>query len=127
MKKSYSNFLLTPLKVGMPVLAVACFAITNSVSAAEPEKGDATIKREVDARAREFDDVHRTINEVEVMMDAKGANLEYDTFEIKQVKKAEREKAPAKQKDTSFEYAPTQTKVLQRAIVEDIKVTEDVL
>lgn len=63
----------------------------------------------------------------EVMMDAKGANLEYDTFEIKQVKKAEREKAPAKQKDTSFEYAPTQTKVLQRAIVEDIKVTEDVL
>lgn len=71
MKKSYSNFLLTPLKVGMPVLAVACFAITNSVSAAEPEKGDATIKREVDARSREFDDVHRTINEIEVMMDAK--------------------------------------------------------
>ena len=39
----------------------------------------------------------------------------------------QKEKAPAKHKDSSFEYAPTQTRVLQRAIVEDIKVMEDVL
>jgi hypothetical protein len=63
----------------------------------------------------------------EVMMDAKGAKLDYDTFEIKQVKKAEKEKAPAKHKHSSFEYAPSQTRVLQRAIVEDIKGMEDVL
>lgn len=63
----------------------------------------------------------------EVMMNAKGAKLEYDTFEIKQEKKAEKEKAPTKQKNSSFEYAPTQTKVLQRAVVENIKVMEDVL
>jgi len=62
---------------------------------------------------------------MELMMDAKGANLEYDTFEIKQDKKAE--KAPSKKKDTSFEYAPTQTQILERAVVEDIKVMEDVL
>ena len=61
----------------------------------------------------------------EVMMDAKGAQLEYDTFEIKQTKKAE--KAPAKKKNTSFEYAPTQPQVLPRAIVENVKVMEDVL
>ena len=64
---------------------------------------------------------------VEIMTDAKGTKLEYDTFEIKQEKKAEKQKAPAKQKDSSFEYAPTQPKVLQRAVVENVKVMEDVL
>ena len=61
----------------------------------------------------------------EVMMDAKGAQLEYDKFEIRQDKKAE--KAPAKQKNSSFEYAPSQPQVLKRAVVENIKVMEDVL
>lgn len=63
----------------------------------------------------------------EVMMDAKGTKLEYDKLEIKQEKKAEKEKAPSKPKDSSFEYAPTQPAVLQRAIVENVKVMEDVL
>jgi hypothetical protein len=60
---------------------------------------------------------------VEMMMDAKGTNVEYDALEIKQDKKAQKEE---EKKDTVYE-APAQTKVLQRAVVEDIKVMEDVI
>lgn len=63
---------------------------------------------------------------VEVMMDAKGANIEYNTFEIKQEKKAKKDVRP-KENTYSANMAPTQPKVLNRAIVEDIKVMEDVL
>ncbi len=63
---------------------------------------------------------------VEVMMDAKGANVEYNTFEIKQVKKAKKDIRPAENKYNA-NVAPTQPKVLNRAVVEDIKVMEDVL
>jgi len=63
---------------------------------------------------------------VELMMDAKGTNVEYESLEIKQAKKAKKEEKPVK--DTTSAYkAPTQPKVLQRAVVEDIKVMEDVL
>lgn len=63
---------------------------------------------------------------VELMMDAKGTNVEYETLEIKQDKKAKKEEKPVK--DTNSQYkAPTQPKVLQRAVVEDVKVMEDVL
>ena len=60
---------------------------------------------------------------VEMMMDAKGANVEYDTLEIKQDKKAKKSDTP---KENNFE-APKQQKTLQRAVVEDIKIMEEVL
>lgn len=60
---------------------------------------------------------------VEMMMDAKGANVEYDTLEIKQDKKAKKSEQP---KENNFE-APKQQKTLQRAVVEDIKIMEEVL
>ena len=62
----------------------------------------------------------------EVMMDAKGTNVEYNTFEIKQDKKASKSK-PVEDKKAAYQAAPTQPKVLQRAVVEDIKVSDDVL
>lgn len=62
----------------------------------------------------------------EVMMDAKGTNVEYNTFEIKQDKKASKAK-PVEDKKSAYQAAPTQPKVLQRAVVEDIKVSDDVL
>ena len=71
MKKSYSNFLLTPLKVGMPVFAVACFALTDTVAAAEPAKNADPVQREVDARSREFDEIRDAIAEVESMAEVK--------------------------------------------------------
>ena len=64
---------------------------------------------------------------VEVMMDAKGTNVEYKSFEIKQEKKAKRENRPSENKKLNANAAPTQPKVLQRAVVEDIKVMEYVL
>lgn len=60
---------------------------------------------------------------LEMMTDAKGAKVEYDTFEIKQDKKAKKKEEP--KKVNSFE--PVGEKVLQRAVVEDVKVIEDVL
>ena len=63
---------------------------------------------------------------LEVMMNAKGANVEYNTFEIKQDKKAKKESNPVAAK-TDENLAPTQPRVLQRAVVEDIKVMDDVL
>ena len=61
---------------------------------------------------------------VEIGMDAKGTTVEYDTLEIKQDKKAKRSESP--KKATTFEGAE-KPKVLQRAVVEDIRVIEDVL
>ena len=63
---------------------------------------------------------------IEVMMNAKGANVEYNTLEIKQDKKAKKESKPVEAK-ANENLAPTQPKVLQRAVVEDIKVMDDVL
>jgi len=59
------------------------------------------------------------------MMDAKGTKVEYDSLEIKQDKKAKNDSKP--KSDNSFESAPVTQTVLQRAVVEDIKVHEDVL
>jgi len=61
---------------------------------------------------------------VEIGMDAKGTTVEYDTLEIKQDKKAKRSESP--KKATTFEGAE-KPKVLQRAVVEDIRVIEDVI
>jgi hypothetical protein len=61
---------------------------------------------------------------IELMMDAKGTKVEYDSLEIKQDKKAQNE---SPKKETSFEVAPVVQRDLQRAVVEDIKVIEDVL
>lgn len=63
---------------------------------------------------------------VEVMMDAKGTNVNYDKFEIKQEKKPKKE-TPVVQAKPNPMLAPTQPKVLQKAVVENVKVTEDVL
>ena len=63
----------------------------------------------------------------EVMMDAKGSNINYDKLEIKQVKKPKpEEKLVDKSLQNNFrntEMAP----VLQHATVENIKAVEDVL
>ena len=60
---------------------------------------------------------------VSVMMDAKGTHIEYDKLEVKQSKKA-----PVEEKlvDKTIYVAPTK-QVLQRAVVENVKVVEDVL
>ena len=60
---------------------------------------------------------------VAVMMDTKGANVEYKTLEIKQDKKAKKEEKI--QEDTVFK--PSGPTVLQRAVVENLKEVEDVL
>ena len=62
----------------------------------------------------------------EVMMDAKGTNVEYNTFELKQDRKAKKDNPP-EDKRKNANLAPTQPAVLQRAVVEDIKVMDDVL
>ena len=61
---------------------------------------------------------------VEMMMDAKGSRVDYDTFEIKQDKKAKKDENP--KDDNSFETAE-QPKVLNKAVVEDVKNMEEVL
>ena len=66
---------------------------------------------------------------VEVMMDAKGTKVEYDKFEIVQgdkTKKSEKKKtAPVKRANPSL--APVAQPVLERAVVEDIKIHEEVI
>ena len=75
-----------------------------------------------------YDFVRETLRcTVEVMMDAKGTKVEYDRFEIKQDeknKKTAKKEEPAKE---SPNKAPVQPKVLNKAIVENVKVHEDVL
>ena len=75
-----------------------------------------------------YDFVRETLRlTVELMMDAKGTHVEYDKLEIKQDKKAEAKKEePAPKKHNPY-AAPTQPRVLERAVVEDIRVHEDVL
>jgi len=62
---------------------------------------------------------------VEVMMDAKGTQIDYDRLEIKQDKKAKKSEN-IEEEDSSFENAKTQP-VLKHAVVEDVKNLEDVL
>lgn len=67
---------------------------------------------------------------VDVMMDAKGTNVEYKKLEIKQDKKAQNSKKkeePKTAKKNNKNIAPTQQPVLQRAVVENVKVHENVL
>ena len=63
----------------------------------------------------------------EVMIDAKGTNVEYDRFEIKQDKKAAKEKKVVEAKPVSDYEAPTAPKELQKAVVENVKEMGDVL
>lgn len=60
---------------------------------------------------------------IELMMDAKGAQVEYDHFEIQQKKKAENKKTAT---ESGYESA-TAPKILQKAVVEEVKTVEDVL
>ena len=64
---------------------------------------------------------------VEVMMDAKGTKVEYDKFEITQENRPKKEEKKEEPKKSSPNLAPTQPKVLERAVVENIKEHEDVL
>ena len=64
---------------------------------------------------------------LELMMDAKGTHVEYEKLEIKQDKKAESKKKEPAPSKANPKIAPTQPRVLNRAIVEDIKVNENVL
>lgn len=77
-----------------------------------------------------YDFVRETLRcTVEVMMDAKGAKVEYDKFEIVQKEDSKKEKKEKKtaQKKASPKLAPVQPKVLERAVVENVKEHEDVL
>ena len=65
----------------------------------------------------------------ELMMDAKGTKVEYDKFEIvqnKDSKKDEKKKQPVAKKPNPS-LAPVQAPVLKRAVVENVKVHEDVI
>jgi hypothetical protein len=65
----------------------------------------------------------------EVMMDAKGSKIEYDKFEIvqnKDSKKDEKKKQPVAKKPNPS-LAPVSAPVLKRAVVENVKVHEDVI
>lgn len=64
----------------------------------------------------------------EVMMDAKGTNVQYETLEIKQDKKKTEKKKeePVAKKENQY-AAPTQPRVLEKAVVENVKEHEDVL
>ncbi|MBQ7764848.1 hypothetical protein IJ384_05735 [bacterium] len=74
-----------------------------------------------------YDFIRETLRcTVEVMMDAKGTKVEYDRFELTQDNKPKKEKKTVAKKENP-NLAPVQPKVLQRAVVEDIKVHEDVL
>lgn len=65
---------------------------------------------------------------LEVMMDAKGTNVQYETLEIKQdKKKTEKKKEETVAKKENPYAAPTQPRVLQKAVVENVKEHEDVL
>lgn len=76
-----------------------------------------------------YDFVRETLRaSFEVMMDAKGTKVEYDKFEI--VQDENRKKSKKKNevaKKPSNKIAPIQQKVLDRAIVENVKEHEDVL
>ena len=62
---------------------------------------------------------------VNVMTDAKGSYVKYDKLEVKRSKKAPTEE---KVVDKTQQYkAPTSQPALQRAVVENVKVKEDVL
>ncbi len=64
---------------------------------------------------------------VEVMMDAKGTKVEYDKFEITQDSKPKKETKKEPAKKVNPKAAPVQPRVLERAVVENIKEHEDVL
>ena len=71
-----------------------------------------------------YDFIRETLRcTVEVMMDAKGTKVEYDRFELTQDNKPKKEKKTVAKKENP-NLAPVQPKVLQRAVVEDIKVHE---
>lgn len=66
---------------------------------------------------------------VEVMMDAKGTQVDYDRLEIKQDKKAQKkDEVQDDENENENEFRNSnKAPVLQRAVVEDVKTVEDVL
>ena len=60
----------------------------------------------------------------EVMMDAKGASVKYNTFEITQDRK---KSSKPEEKKVYSNMAPTQSRTLDKAVVENMRDTEDVL
>ncbi|MCQ2740106.1 MAG: hypothetical protein MJ237_07755 [bacterium] len=64
---------------------------------------------------------------VSVMLDAKDSSVEYEKLEIKQDKPSDKKKTASKNYTQADYQAPVQPKELQRAVVENLKVTVDVL
>ena len=64
---------------------------------------------------------------VEIMMDAKGTQLEYDRLEIKQDKKSQKKSEDYSEEPEKDFQQPQKAPVLQHAVVEDVKNMEDVL
>jgi lipopolysaccharide export system protein LptA len=63
----------------------------------------------------------------EVMMDAKGTKVEYDRFEITQKNKDKKESKKTNNTVSSAKKAPTKPRVLERAIIENVKEYENVI
>ena len=75
-----------------------------------------------------YDFVRETLRcTIAVMMDAKGTRVEYDKLEIKQDKKSQAKKKETTTAKANPKAAPTRPAVLKKAVVENIKVHEDVL
>ena len=63
----------------------------------------------------------------EVLMDAKGTRVKYDKLEITQQKKPKKEEKLVVERKVNPNAAPVAPPVLNKAIVEDVKVMEEVL
>ena len=76
-----------------------------------------------------YDFVRETLRcTIELMMDAKGTRVEYDKFEITQNNKQKKsEKKTSASVETNPNLAPVNSKVLEKAVVENVKEHEDVL
>ncbi len=77
-----------------------------------------------------YDFIRETLRcTLEIMMDAKGTKVEYDKFEIvqKDKDKKDKKKADTAPKKVSPKVAPVQPRILDRAVVENVKEHEDVL
>ena len=75
-----------------------------------------------------YDFVRETLRfVVELMMDAKGTNVEYETLEIKQANKTNKKEEEKPTQKNNNKMAPVNQKILEKAVVENVKELEDVL
>lgn len=75
-----------------------------------------------------YDFIRETLRcTVEIMMDAKGTRVEYDRFEITQDNKSKKSEKKKSTPKPNPNVAPVNFKVLDKAVVENVKEHEDVL